>query len=84
MRYGNDLWCIGGELDGTSEVFHSAANTSELLQEGRPDLATRSEIRNAFRKPELNLTNIFSYFKSIFRNLKIQRKILISFDLLLL
>lgn len=32
VRYGDDLWCIGGELDGTSEVFHSAANTSELLQ----------------------------------------------------
>ena len=71
MRYGDDLWCIGGELDGTSEVFHSAANTSELLQEGRPDLATRPEIRNAelFRKPELNLATILSYLKSIFRNL---------------
>ena len=60
MRYGDDLWCIGGELDGTSEVFHSAANTSELLQEGRPDLATRPEIRNAeqFQNPELNLATI--------------------------
>lgn len=65
MRYGDDLWCIGGELDGTSEVFHSAANTSELLQEGRPDLASRPEIRNTFRKPELNFATIFGHLKSI-------------------
>ena len=59
MRYGNDLWCIGGELDGTSEVFHSADNTTELLQEGRADLATRPEIRLRFR-----YTDFSDFFRS--------------------
>ena len=31
VRFDSDIWCIGGELAGTSEVFHTETNKTQSI-----------------------------------------------------
>lgn len=32
VRYDDDIWMIGGELSGTSEIFHAETNQTEVVE----------------------------------------------------